>query len=226
MGEQGPGAITALPDDPRSIRDLIRVTLPFNVLGSAAALFLRADMVLVGWLTSPTTSGVYGAALQVFTGVTSVGATAAVVMLPHFVRIRRDTPAALAQSVRRMAALALALGGGIGLVTLVLRGELWHALGSGYRDVGPILLPFALAMPFAFANNVLGQALLAVHRERWVASNFAILLVVAVGVYPPLIAAWGGVGAAVGVSTATAISFGIQAAMLARLRWGMEATSE
>jgi O-antigen/teichoic acid export membrane protein len=215
------GATTAQPGDPSSIAELIRVTLPFNLLGSGAALFLRADMVIVGWLTSPTEAGLYGAALQVFTGVTSIGATAAIVLLPHFVRTERDAPHALPGSVHRMAAVALVIGVVVSLVTVAVRGEIWHILGPGYRRVAPILLAFALGIPFAFVNNVLGQALLALHRERWVAWNFVVLLVVAVVLYPPLVSAWGGVGAAVGVSLATALSSVMQATMLARLRWGV-----
>lgn len=202
-----------------SLFQLAKAVLPFGLFVSGAALYARADTVILSLIWDEMAVGVYEAGRRLIVVVEVVPALVSLALYPTLSRILADRTAdarrLFAQANRYMVMLGLPVA-----ITTILAGpELLAVIYTGeYLTSATVLQVLGFAIPIRYAAYLLGTALLAEDnswmraRGTWLATGLNLSLNVA------LIPAFGSVGAAV-VSVATSVflaSYYYRAAQLAR----------
>jgi PST family polysaccharide transporter/lipopolysaccharide exporter len=181
-------------------------------MGTASLVYLRADVLALGWARSSTEVGRYSAAMQVYQGAWIAGSVIAVVSLPRLVRAAAtNSDTQLWDAARRLNVGMLALGGSLGVVMLVVApSALPFVLGREFRTSVPLLRILACTLPLVYVDFALGNTLIAMHRERVTMFNSLALAVLAVALFAPAAATEGAAGVAVVVVGLTVVSTAVQ----------------
>ena len=170
----------ARPDFPGWWRSVGRV-LPLMYLAAALALLLKLDVLLLGALGAADVElSDYAAVTRFVEAGLLLFAPLTNVLLREF-RLVAGQTAVFAATLRRWVSLALAAGFVV-VVAALFFGERLVVLvfGAQYEAAGSLLQWVALMLPFAFANLVLMQALIARERDAllavWVFSAVIVLV--------------------------------------------------
>lgn len=126
--------------------------------------------------------GQYGAAYQGLDVLTAVFvSTTAAALFPAINRVASESHAALARVVRASYVLLLALGVGVALFVTFFAPEAMRILGggdtNGYGPAAPALAILIWDLPCYLIVNILGTALVAVHRQKTMILAFGVTLV-------------------------------------------------
>jgi len=176
--------------DPSSWPALLREAAPFAVLFLLSYFYGRVDMQILSNLkgcphnNGPTCPvlGQYGAAYQGLDVLTAVFvSTTAAALFPAINRVASESHAALARVVRASYVLLLALGVGVALFVTFFAPEAMRILGggdkNGYGPAAPALAILIWDLPCYLIVNILGTALVAVHRQKTMILAFGVTLV-------------------------------------------------
>lgn len=163
---------------------LFRRSLPFNFMSTVGALSLRADMVIIGLVSTGAVVGRYAAASQVYVGVLALVGTMGALLLPILTRIYRSGKSQFKSATDRLFRLALAAGVVAGAAIFVMAPTIEKVFGEDFDGSQRIIQILSLGIPAAFVSTALGNCLLAVKGETALARIFAIVLAVALISYP------------------------------------------
>ena len=179
----------------RSIRAVLRDSLPLAVNGVLALLALRIELLLLLALRGPREAGLFAAALKV---VESLGGVPAAISGGAMPALTREALTGGNGARGRTAATVafLAVPAAVGLV--LLAPQAMQLLGEGYAASARPLRVLAVAVVATFTNAVLLHALLAAGRAAWLPRLTALRLGAALLLAVPLIAALGAFGGALG----------------------------
>jgi len=169
--------------------DLLRRALPFGVLLLLNYFYASIDMFIL-YVLSGCKSNVgcvqtaqYGAAYQVLNVVIAIFATSiSAAILPALNRVAVESHAALARMVRSSYTLMLVFGVPIALFTTFYAPVALHLLAgrhnaANFGAAAPALAILIWDLPCFLITNMLGTALLAVHRQTTLMVSFAVTLV-------------------------------------------------
>jgi O-antigen/teichoic acid export membrane protein len=209
MGHAVRAAISGSPRERSIIRRAFVVTWPFNGISSLGALWTRLDVLVLGTLVGSVALGNYSAALQLYMGAISVAVAVAMAFIPALVRNVRAQP----ESAGALHPLVLTfLGIGALAAIAVALASNWMDLlfGPGFELSVQVVRIMATAIPAAFASAILGQALIAMGKER--RSVQVLLGVVCLGAVTHVVAGmnWGVKGVAVSLAVVVWLRFAIE----------------
>ena len=137
-----------------------RAVAPFAVLLVLSMTYFKLDVLLVEALLGPGPTGVYGAALALYSVALLVPESVMGAVYPRLAARHRESSQAYAQATRVAVRLVTA-----GLVPLALGlicfadVLLRVAYGGRYAEAAPVLRLLAASLPLHAANGALGQAL-------------------------------------------------------------------
>jgi O-antigen/teichoic acid export membrane protein len=177
---------------------LLRRAVPFGLLMAGFALYYRVDMVMLEWLAAPGELGHYAAAYRFLDAVTALAASLGGPLFPRLSSVALAAPAEARRLLEAGWRPLLALGLPLTVGTLVVAGELVHALfGPAFAASAPLLRVLILGTLPLFWVNVAGHALIAADRVWALVGVYALSALVNVAGNVLLVPRWGAAGASV-----------------------------
>lgn len=150
----------------KSVREILRASWPFGMMGLMGAIMLNTDSILIGWLKNIEAVGLYGAGQRITQLLYIIPAIIATAFFPAIARAQERTDVASAL-VSKSILLALFIGIPLGIGgSLLAPGIIQLLYGTGYEQGA---LPFAfmsLSLIPVFLASPLGNGLFAVKKER------------------------------------------------------------
>jgi O-antigen/teichoic acid export membrane protein len=191
------------------VPSVLRAAVPIAVVGSAAVVYGRIDVVLLSKLADDDDVAIYGLPLVMVELTQIVPAVVAVAFFPLLTAQLQDDAAEARASFDLVARLFLFVSVPIALVLAVGGGDIIRAVfGDAYDDSGPVLTILSGTVVLAFLNYLLWYGLLATHRERGRAPAMVAGLALNVGLNAWLIPLHGARGAAVALVISDAFMIG------------------
>lgn len=202
-------------------RELLKDALPFVAATAVAAVYLRVAVILVSLIASAQDTGYFGASFRIVEVLILVPQLMVSAAFPIFARAARDDPTRFSYAVQRVFEAGLLLGAATA-VALALGAELVIDVvgGAAFQPAADLVRIQGVALLAAFAGAALSYALLSMRRHRELLYVNGIALAANVVLTSALTAAYGALGAAVGVALAElmlALGAGLA---LARVRSG------
>ena len=189
---------------PRLAAPLLRGGAPFYGSAIAAFLYQRVDVLLLGSLASVAVAGEYAAAYRILDGTFLLPTAVVAAFLPSWTarRGRNDTTLGASPIVLILVCVGVLVG-----VELVLARELIVDLlfGDEYSSAAPVLAVLGLSVPIFYANIALVWIAYSRGMEARVATLGIVALIANVVLNVVLIAALGGVGAAIATVVTEAV---------------------
>jgi O-antigen/teichoic acid export membrane protein len=184
---------------PREAADLLRESLPLTASLVIAAVYWKADGVILSLLSTQSEVGVYGLATTIAMTTVVVSALFLKSTLSTATELFSRDVAAFAGFLRRSVELMCFVAVPVAVVGAVLAGPLIGLLGDkAFVPRGtPTLALLFLAATLQFVTPTLGQGLIACHQQRFLFQSSFAGLVVNVALNLALDGRFGAVGAAV-----------------------------
>jgi O-antigen/teichoic acid export membrane protein len=137
-----------------------RVVAPFAVLLGVSMLYFRVDVLLVGRLRDPAETGLYGAAITLYTVSLLLISSLMSAVYPRLASAFRASQEGFVRSTALTVKL-LAVGSVPLAVVMICTAEwaLVLVFGEAYRDAARVLQLLAASLPLHAVNGALGQAL-------------------------------------------------------------------
>lgn len=137
-----------------------RLVAPFAVLLSISMVYFRVDILLVGFLCDTVETGLYGAAITLYTVALLLLSSVMSAVYPRLSATFRDSREGFVESTL-LAAKLLVLGVVPLAVVLACCSEwaLVMVFGEPYRGAAPVLRLLAATIPLHAVNGALGQGL-------------------------------------------------------------------
>jgi O-antigen/teichoic acid export membrane protein len=174
----------------------LRQSLPIWFAGLLSLLYFKVDTLFLHAMTGDAELGAYGAAYKLFEGALLLPVVLLSVTFPQLARTHGD-PLAQRRLERRLTALLLGLGLGVGAVYFFGRGPLIDVVfGADFRRAKESLAVLALGLPVLYVNFGLTHFLVARDRERATTLLALMMLGLNVALDVALIPHGGGPGAA------------------------------
>jgi O-antigen/teichoic acid export membrane protein len=151
----------------RRLGDLARPLVPFAALATASIAFFRSDILVVGQLLDPGSTGDYAAALAFYGVMLMLPEAAIAALYPRLACAYREAPGGFLRATEfgsrllplGMAPCALVLSAFSGIV-------MSSVYGPALADATPLLRVLTVALPIHAYNAILGSALQAAHLQR------------------------------------------------------------
>lgn len=151
----------------------LKRTLPFNLGGTLSGVYLRSDVIVLGAVVGTDLVALYSAASQVFLGIISVAAVGGAVAL-------RELTLAKEQDWRRVFFTLFAFFGLLGIIacgaTYMASPYMARIFGPDFGAASHVLRVLAFGLPLSFLTAIVGQGLVSLGAERFVAWNFLCLV--------------------------------------------------
>lgn len=177
---------------------LLHRALPFALAGIIAALELRANIFLLGWMEGEQAVGYYSAASRITDGLRLAPNAFFGALLPALALLGNPEHAAATRRLFRRAQwglLAFGLAAAVA-ITLLAQPLMNLTYGSQFESSRDVLIVLGWGLIPALALGLFVLLLYAQHQERVVNLFLAIGLALHIGLAIPFILAWSAVGAA------------------------------
>jgi O-antigen/teichoic acid export membrane protein len=144
------------------LKMVISGTLPYAILGVIGLVYFRVDTLLLSYLSTPASVGIYAAGFRFLEGLVFIPSAVATALFPVLAQI--DDPAQIRQIYKRavgwllLISLPIALGFGLVLPTVI------RVLLPEYLESIVVVQLLALAIPFMFAH-IPGSLVLISHQK-------------------------------------------------------------
>jgi O-antigen/teichoic acid export membrane protein len=205
--------------DLASWRKMFWFALPLAAVESMAEIYFRADSVLIALLHSPEMVGLYGVPAKVMDGTLGVTSLLVGLFAPLFARSAITHPAEFSRYLEQ--ALNVLVMGSIAaaLVLFILADEIVVLIaGAAFADSADILPVLSLVIVSHSANYLMREAAVALNIQQRLIPVYFAGTVTAFVCYIPLIARYGGVGAAASILIAELLMFTLLYRMLCGTR--------
>ncbi|HVT16738.1 MAG TPA: flippase [Thermoanaerobaculia bacterium] len=154
-----------------------RIAAPFAAMMTLSMLYFRLDILLVERVLGERATGIYGAALTLYSAALLLPSSAMSAIYPRLASLFRNSPDGYARAARLSARLLGLAITPVALALIYFAGPILRlSYGHRFAAAAPILRLLAASLPLHAINGALGQALQAGHFQR------AMLRVVVVGV--------------------------------------------
>jgi len=137
-----------------------RMVAPFAVLLSVSMVYFRMDILMVGFLCDGTETGLYGAAITLYTVLILVLSSVMSAVYPRLSAAFRDSREGFVGATMLSVKLLSVAMVPFAVVTIcVADWALVLVFGRAYESAAPVLRLLAASVPLHAVNGVLGQAL-------------------------------------------------------------------
>lgn len=192
-------------------RAMLSESWPLLIASIAVTLYMRADVFMLGLMTTEAETGVYSAAARLSEVWYFLPTAAVAVLRPPLAR-----HFAAKESASYDALLAVALRAGAAVAYVAVVGVLFLAdplvsflYGSGYADAGPVLRLHIAAAPFVFLGVIANPWFVDRRMSQAVLVRASLGAIINIGLNLALIPSQGAKGAA----TATLVSYAVSSVL-------------
>lgn len=178
------------------VRDLVRSSWTFGIVGLVGGIMLNADAIMLAWFRPAAEVGYYAAAQRIVQLLYVLPLPIASALFPLVARLAADKERfrEVVEGASRFL-LVLGTGGAVGL--LAASGALIHLLyGDAYEPASSSLAIMSLTLIPSFVVASLGNALFALRRERALIGYAVVAVLANVAFNLVLIPRFGGPGSA------------------------------
>ncbi|MEW6245955.1 MAG: flippase [Nitrospirota bacterium] len=199
---------------PVSIRTLFGQAIPFGAAAAVQGFYTRADIMLLGQMSSPAIVGLYSAAYKPINMVINFGSTIAGALFPYLVQeSRTGSSGSFDRLMKVLIVVAPGLALGLTGFAPILLALLY---GRDFTAGAPILMILAWSAAANWLYAPLSVALQARGKERQWAVALASVFFLNLALNLWTIALWEGVGAAVSTLVSEAVLLGVAAFLVRR----------
>jgi len=178
-------------------RALLRVALPLALTGTLSVLYVRADSVLIALLSTPEAVGLYGVPVKISDSMLGVSLLLIGLFAPLLARSAWSEPQRFSRYLEQGLAATLIVGAAAALALNALATEIVILLGgSAFAQATEILRILSLFVLGHSLTLMLREAAVALHVQHRLVRVYVAGAVTAFVCYVPLIARFGGAGAA------------------------------
>src|SRR3989344_6110438 len=183
---------------PSAWKKIIRVSFPIGALLVLNSIYFRIDTVMLVFFRTTQEVGWYALAYRVVEDTLFFPAMLGGLMLPHISSAIQHKDHVQARGfIEQALLLSLSLALPIVALLVFFASPIVIAIsGQAFSASGPILAVLAWAAGIMFVGNILGFALIALHRQRDLLTLYAVLVVGNVGANFVYIPQYGAMGAA------------------------------
>lgn len=190
------------------IRDVLYIVGPITISSIATTLMLNIDTIMLGvWRTSADI-GFYASSLRIFQTIMAIPGLFVIAILPkislYFIENREQFKKIVNKSMLSLFAIStpIAIGGFI-----LSKPLMTFLFGQEYLQSAYAFAPLILGVIFAFPINLLNSIALIINKQKHIAINTSICLLLSVGLNIYLIPTYGIVGAAIGTTLTQMLLF-------------------
>lgn len=191
--------------DRSSALPLLREALPVAIAIAMNVLYLRLLVIMVSLIADATETGYYVTAFRVFEMLIGLPTLVLSVALPLLAVAGAEDLERLRYGLQRTVEVAVVGSAGLALLTVACAPAVPVLFGSDFSGAVPMLRIQAWALIPLFAGQVLGLALVALHRQKALAVGNAVAVVTVLAAGLLLVPRYGGEGAA-GAGVAAEVS--------------------
>ena len=192
--------------DRSSALPLLRSALPVAIAIAMNVLYLRLLVIMVSLISNADETGLYVTAFRVFEMLIGLPTLVLSVALPLLAVAGAEDAERLRYGLQRTFEVAIVASAALALVTVACAPLVPVLFGESFDGAVPMLRIQAWALIPLFVGQVLGIALVAMHRQRALAFGNAVAVVVVLAVGLAAIPSYGGEGAAAaGVAAETCL---------------------
>ena len=179
------------------VRKLVKDALPIAIVGLVGSIMLNTDIVMLGWMRTPTEIGYYSATQKIIFTLYVLPTLIASATFPAMARLMRDKGGfkIFFENVLKhalMIALPVTVGGVITAPRVI---ELFY--GSAYLPATASFVILLLTIPIAFATAIINNALIAHNSQKYFLTYAAIGIIGNALFNLALIPLWGINGSAI-----------------------------
>lgn len=184
---------------PAAWRSALAEAYPFALTGVIAMVYMRLDVVLLGWWRGAATAGWYSAGYRLWEAMGLIPGSLLDAMFPELSRLWRADRQGLRRLVQR-AQRAMAVGGAALAVAAALASGwlivLFYGDAAAYAPARTVFLVLVGALPATFLYLLSGHLLYAAGQQRAVTRAMALVALFNLALNLWAIPRWGALGAA------------------------------
>lgn len=151
--------------DSKDVKDIIKGSLPYGVLGVLGLLYFRVDTLILSYLKGSYDTGIYGVAYKFLEAIIFVPSSIALALFPTFAKLSQEHPAMLRRLYSKALGVNLLMSVGVVLGYLFVLPLLINQFLPQYQKSLDVIRILTITIPFMFMIST--QSIVLFSQERF-----------------------------------------------------------
>ncbi len=178
--------------------NLLKESLPIGLANILGMVYMRFDMLFLGWMRSTTELGYYGAAYRIYEVVFVIPAALMSIAIPVLSRARSESLSSMRNEMKKISLILSVIA--LSWIVVGFFNARWFIellFGSKYASADTVLRILVLANVVVFLNHIVIYTLIVLGHQKKHVINQAVCFVFCLSSVFFLIRFWGSTGAAI-----------------------------